>query len=197
MAAKLIGDLIEYAQQSGIGSGSDDLLEDGRRIAQRLLQGAPVPEIEAIAPDLGGGEFEILAKSVRDSIDRNEPESGLDRLHTFVVKYTRSLCERRGIITDRDKPLHGLFGEYVKSLRQAGLIESEMTQKILKSSLSTFEGFNEVRNERTLAQDNPILNYEESLLIFNHVASSIRFLRALENRTYDTALMRSMCGIII
>lgn len=164
---------------------------------QRLLQGAPGPEIEAIAPDLGGGEFEILAKSVRDSIDRNEPESGLDRLHTFVVKYTRSLCERRGIITDRDKPLHGLFGEYVKSLRQAGLIESEMTQKILKSSLSTFEGSNEVRNERTLAHDNPILNYEESLLIFNHVASSIRFLRALENRTYDTALMRSMCGIII
>ena len=31
-----------------------------------------------------------------------------------------------------------------------------------------------------LAHDNPILNYEESLLIFNHVAASIRFIKALE-----------------
>lgn len=30
------------------------------------------------------------------------------------------------------------------------------------------------------AHDNPILNYEESLLIFNHVAASIRFIKALE-----------------
>jgi hypothetical protein len=26
---------------------------------------------------------------VREAIERNEPESGLDRLHTFVVKYIK------------------------------------------------------------------------------------------------------------
>ena len=57
-----------------------------------------------------------------------------------------------------------------------------MAARILKSSISTLEAFNDVRNNRSLAHDNPVLHYDEALLIFNHVASSIRFLRALESR---------------
>ena len=55
-----------------------------------------------------------------------------------------------------------------------------MAERILKSSISVLEAFNDVRNNKSLAHDNPILNYEESLLIFNHVAASIRFIKALE-----------------
>ena len=118
--------------------------------------------------------------AVRDAIDRDELEGGLDRLHTFVTKYVRALCEACGLAIDRDKPLHSLFGEYVKHLRQAGALESEMTARILKSSISTLEAFNNVRNNRSLAHDNPVLGYEEALLIFNHVASSVRFLRSVD-----------------
>ena len=32
------------------------------------------------------------------------------------------------------------------------------------------EAFNKVRNDESLAHDNPTLSYDESLLIFNHVA---------------------------
>ena len=42
------------------------------------------------------------------------------------------------------------------------------------------EAFNRVRNEQSLAHDNPVLNYNESLLIFNHVVSAIRFVETLE-----------------
>jgi hypothetical protein len=55
-----------------------------------------------------------------------------------------------------------------------------MTKHILKVSISVFEAFNEVRNNRSLAHDNQILNYDESLLIFNHVAATIRFIKSLE-----------------
>ena len=82
----------------------------------------------------------------------------------------------------REKALHSLFGEYVKRLRDGGHLESEMTARILKSSISVFEAFNDVRNNQSLAHDNPILNYDESLLIFNHVASSVRFIKAVEER---------------
>jgi hypothetical protein len=85
----------------------------------------------------------------------------------------------------RDKPLHSLFGEYVKHVRDSGHIESEMGVRILKSSISTLEAFNDVRNNRSLAHDNAILQYDEALLIFNHVASSIRFLRSVESRRYQ------------
>jgi len=99
-----------------------------------------------------------------------------------VIKYVRSLCAQHGITVTRDKALHSLFGEYVKFLRESHHIDSEMTYRILKSSISTLEAFNDVRNNQSLAHDNPVLNYDEALLIFNHVASSIRFLRSLEGR---------------
>jgi Abortive infection C-terminus len=57
-----------------------------------------------------------------------------------------------------------------------------MTLRILKSSISVLDAFNDVRNNQSLAHDNDVLNYEEALLIFDHVADSIRFLKSLEGR---------------
>ena len=91
--------------------------------------------------------------------------------------------EKRGIDVGRDKPLHSLVGEYIKALKAQGLIESEMTERILKSSISVMEAFNRVRNEQSFAHDNNVLNYAESMLIFGHVSSSIRFIKALEEKT--------------
>ncbi|WP_459874451.1 abortive infection family protein [Halomonas shantousis] len=93
------------------------------------------------------------------------------------------MCEHRSIEVNRSKPLHSIFGEYVKSLRSDRLLDSVMTERILKSSISILEAFNDVRNNQSLAHDNPILNYEESLLIFNHIASSIRFIKSLEAKS--------------
>lgn len=156
------------------------LFEECERIAARLMQDAPVADLDAITPEGTERNFEMLARAVRDAIEKNEPEAGLDRLHTYVTKLVRKLAEKRGVTVDRDKPLHSVFGEYVKVLRAASLIHSMMTERILKSSLSLLEEFNRVRNEASLAHDNPTLNYDESLLIFNHVCSSVRFIRALE-----------------
>ncbi len=182
LVGKLLNDLLEYCRPAAGDPDRDRLFEECERIAARLLQSAHVDGLEAITPEGTERGFEVLARAVRDSIENNEPEAGLDRLHTFVTKLIRTLSERRGVTIDRDKPLHSIFGEYVKALRAAGLIESEMTERILKSSISTMEAFNRVRNDTSFAHDTPTLNYDESLLIFNHVCSAVRFIRALESR---------------
>jgi hypothetical protein len=146
----------------------------------QLRLGARIPDITALAPNGDEKDFAALTRQVKEAIDRNEPEAGLDRLHTFTVKFVRTLCAERGIDVTRDKPLHSLFGEYVKRLKAEGHIDSEMTERILKSSISVLEAFNDVRNNRSLAHDNPVLNYDESLLIFNNVTSSLGFVRAIE-----------------
>ena len=169
----------EWNEFKGYGA-PDEPPEECLRIVRRLKDSAPVPDIEAITPNIEDQSFEALARSLREAIDQNEPEAGLDRLHTFVVKYFRVLCEKRGIDTSREKPLHSLVGEYVKALKNEGLIESDMAQRILKSSISVMEAFNRVRNEQSFAHDNKVLNCNESLLIFSHVTSSIRFIEALE-----------------
>ena len=56
-----------------------------------------------------------------------------------------------------------------------------MALRILKSSILTLDAFNDVRNNRSLAHDNPILDYDEALFIFNHV-SSVRFLSSIEKK---------------
>jgi hypothetical protein len=153
-----------------------------KSIASRLAQVTNVPDSAALTALTDEPDFEVVARQVQAAIERNEPQAGLDRLHTFVTTFVRSLCAARGISTQRDKPLHSLFGEYIKALRTANQLESTMTERILKTSISTLEAFNDVRNEQSLAHDNPVLNYDESLLIFRHVASTVHFMKALEER---------------
>lgn len=180
VVAKLIGDLADYACVADRSPETRELADEVRKIAARLLQGGSVLEIDAITALGAEKDFEVVAKEVREAIDRHKPEAGLDRLHTFVVKYVRVLCEERGIAADRDKPLHSIFGEYVKHLRASGHIRSDMADRILKSSISVFDAFNHVRNNQTLAHDNELLDYDEALLIFNNVANVVRYLRAVE-----------------
>lgn len=189
LVGRLIGALIEHRlavlKDQDPTSGALHRLRDeesavaeARRIAQRLMSGSAVPDAEALIAS--EPELDAVAREVRDAINKNKPEAGLDRLHTFVVKFVRARCTKHGISVPRDKPLHSAFGEYVKALRNAGRLETAMTERILKSTISTLEAFNTVRNEHTLAHDNKLLNYAESLLILNHVVSAIRFLQTLE-----------------
>jgi hypothetical protein len=191
LVAKALGVLFsEWNEFKGYDS-PDAPPQDCLLIVKRLKDNAAVPDIDAVTPNIDDESFEALAASIRDSIDQNKPVLGLDRLHTFVIKYFRVLCEKRNIDTGRDKPLHSLVGGYIKSLKAQGLIESEMTERILKSSISVMEAFNRVRNEQSFAHDNNVLNYAESMLIFGHVTSSIRFIKTLEERVEEGVGLKS------
>jgi hypothetical protein len=185
LVGKVLGILFDEWNEFKVPDSPPTPPDECIRIVRRLQESAPIPDISALVPNAPDETFETLAKSVRESIERNEPETGLDRLHTFLVKYFRSLCAKRGIDTNPEKPLHSLTGEYIKALKSEGAIESEMTERILKSSISVMEAFNRVRNDHSLAHDNKILNYDESLLICAHVTSSIRFIEAIEKKASD------------
>lgn len=182
VVGKVIGDLIDLAEEGSQLRGAENLVRECRHIAERLLQGAPVQELDAIGDQLDEKDLDLLVKSIRSSIDDNEPEAGLDRLHTFVTKFLRHVCRGHGIDATEGKPLHSLLGEYIKKMKAEGGIETLMTERILKSSISTLEAFNTVRNDHSFAHDNPVLNHEESLFIFNHVTSAVRFIQALERK---------------
>lgn len=187
LVGKLISDLLEYWHTQKlintleISETENSLFVECLKIAERLKKDTPVEDVEVIQLDIEDQDSYLLAKSIRKSIHENEPEIALDRLHTFTVKYLRKLCDKYSIQYDRKTPLHGLYGGYVKFLKDQNKIESRMTERILKSSIAILDSFNAVRNEQSLAHDNPILNYNESVLIFNNVLSSIRFIESLEN----------------
>ena len=182
LVGKLLSDLFECWSEVKGYNDLPDPPEECIQIAKRLQQSASVPNLSSVTAPSKDKDFETLAKSVRQAIERNEPETGLDRLHTYLVKYFRGLCKKHSIDVRRGTPLHSLVGSYIKQIKAKGLIETEMTERILKSSISVMEAFNKVRNEQSYAHDNTILNYNESLLIFGHVTNSLRFIETIEKR---------------
>lgn len=151
-------------------------------IASRLRDTSQVSDIEAISARDRDETFASLAEAVRESIDKGKPEQGLDRLHTYMVKYLRARAQALGVPSSKDDPLHSLMGRYVKALTSKGSVTSEMTQRILKSSISILEAFNDVRNNRSLAHDNQVLARLEAQLIVEHVATLVRFLDVVDSR---------------
>ena len=160
----------------------ENLYKECVKIADRLKQESIVEHIDAIKPNADDRDFKLLAKSIRESIERNEPEVALDRLHTFTFKYLRELCDKHNISYDKADSLNAVFGKYVKFIVDKKHIESSMSEKILKYSISIIEAFNDIRNNKSFAHDNPVLNYHESVLIFNNISSTIKFIEFIETQ---------------
>jgi len=188
LVAKLLREMIEYwklqktAPLYGYQVFNPVLYEECKKIVTRLQNESPIENVDALTPNSRDKDFSLLAQSIRESIEKNQPEHALDRLHTFVIKYVRKLCASHSIPFEKETPLHTLFGLYVKFLQKHNLIESQMSERILKSSISTLDAFNAVRNNQSFAHDNPILNYNESVLIFNEISNTLRFVERIERR---------------
>jgi hypothetical protein len=167
-------------------SNDENLYNECVRIANRLKKESIVEHIDAIQPNSDDKDFVLLTKSIKGSIEKNEPEAALDRLHTFVVKYVRQLCVNHGVSNEKDEALNSLFGKYIKYLSTNNLLDSVMAEKILKYSINIIEAFNDIRNNKSFAHDNPILNYNESILIFNSISNTIKFIETVENKIQKT-----------
>lgn len=161
------------------------------KIIARLKQGNTVESLDAIKPNNDDKDFQLLAKIIRESINKNEPEAALDRLHTFVFKFIRALCDNHQIEYTKEESLNAVFGKYVKHLVYNKMLESEMSEKILRYSILVIQAFNDVRNNKSLAHDNPTLNYDESILIFNSVSSTIKFIQHVEEKHKNVAVLEA------
>lgn len=192
LVSKLIRALLDYWKEikqmndEGLNDKEKRLFQEGYEISDRLSQNNVEEHIDVIlSNDFIDEDFELLSKNIRDTIENNEPELALDRLHTYSVKYIRNICDKHGIIYNKNEPLNSCYGKYIKFLKDKDLIETEMTETILKFSISLLDKFNYVRNNKSFAHDNSILNYDESMLVFRNVTSIIGFIKAIEEKMFN------------
>jgi hypothetical protein len=164
---------------------TENLHTESLEIAKRFKQGSLVADIEVIRENDEDKDFSKLARTIRHHIENNQPEVGLDRLHTYFTKFIRTLCETHKIEYKKEESLNAVFGKYVKFLKANRRIESEMSERILKYSITIIESFNDIRNNRSYAHDNPILNYDESILIFKSITSTIKFIETVEAKSNE------------
>lgn len=186
VVGKLTHDMLDYWKYRKDDAGTEitgpeqKAYEEASRISEWLIGKTDVEHLEIAQVVTNDKNFQLLSRQIKDNIEGDQPEAGLDRLHTSLMKYFRHLCQKRGISTDRDEPLNSIFGKYIKALRVASLIKSEMSEQILKSSISILSSFNYVRNNQSLAHDNNTLNREESFLIFRNISALVKFVEAIE-----------------
>ena len=123
-------------------------------------------------------ELKDLIDNINDSIASGKPIFALDRLHTLMHKYIKELCLKHGINFKDDDRLDVLFKKYVNYIKD--YLDSPMTLTILKSNISLFSQFNDVRNNYTYAHDNNVLGDIESKLIFKNLFNVKNFIDELE-----------------
>jgi len=196
LVGKLISCLLDYffvVYGNSTPEREKILHTDCRRIAERLKTDNSadiINRIQSFSDSSDSREFFLLIESIKDSLSKNEPEIALDRLHTLVFNYLKIACAEQFIRYKKGNPLHSVLGEYIKFLKKGNFIESEMTERIIKSSISVLEAFNDVRNNQSLAHDNPILNKDESAFICNCIIEFLIFIHSIREKVINVmALM--------
>lgn len=141
--------------------------------------------IDIALPKETGDDFATLSRDIHDALAKDEPVLVLDRLHTFSMKYFRELCQRHNIeISSQDGqlyPLHNLVGSLVKYYEYNNLYESDFSKKAIKMSISLFDSYNAIRNDKSFAHDNVLLDKREAAYVVKILTDTLAFIDEIEN----------------
>lgn len=148
-------------------------------LLDRIESGGGVPSTDAIERFTRDETLEELIAAIERDIRANKPAAALDRLHTYCMKKFSHLLDERDIAWDRSDPLQSRVGKYVKALEQERDIR-EITRRIVKSAISVFEQFNDVRNNRSFAHDNDLIEQAEARFIFDAISAFLRFIKNVD-----------------
>lgn len=137
--------------------------------------------LEAAIRDFSGDTTLLkLRAAIAGDITAEKPDVALDRLHTYCVKRLRHLLRERGQEFEARSPLDALFGAYARILKEKGLV-SEFALPALRVQYKLFEGLNHVRNKRSLAHDNELLDISEAQFVVESILSSLAFIERIED----------------
>lgn len=78
-------------------------------------------------------------------------------------------------------PLHSLIGSLVKYYGKDNLFKSSFSYSALKMSISLFEKFNEIRNNKSYAHDNEVLDNDEAEYVVAIIIAMLNLLKKIDN----------------
>lgn len=156
-----------------------DLSDKYFQIVHKLEGDEGAARTDAIERFADNETLDELVAAIQRDVSANKPQAALDRLHTYCMKKFAHLLSAHGIVCGHDDPLHSRAGRYIKVLEAAGQLQG-ISIRIMKSSISVFEEFNNIRNNKTFAHDNEIVGLHEARFIFDSISSVLRFMRSLE-----------------
>lgn len=127
-----------------------------------------------------------LVASIKRDLDAGRPQATIERLHTYCMKRFSALVRKHGGgDCGENEALHARVGKYVKYLKN-GRNLTEMSERIIKSSISVFESMNDLRNNQSFAHDNPTLvPKDEARFVFDSVTAVLRFIKTIDSKSFE------------
>lgn len=185
--AKVVRALWQYRESlpryNGPAPDADALKTRVFDLVSRIEGGGAIPRTDAFDRFKRDETLEELIAAIERDIGANKPAAALDRLHTYCMKKFAHLLDERGVAWDRNDPLQSRVGKYVKALEAERDIR-EITRRIIKSAISVFEQFNDVRNNRSFAHDNDLIDQAEARFIFDAISAFLRFVKSIETSRF-------------
>ena len=117
-----------------------------------------------------------LINEINYIIDERQPIFALVELHTLTHNIFRRLCDSHDISYTKTDGIDSLFKKYTKFLNQNNYVESQMSKTIFRNTGTLLSQFNDIRNNKAYAHDNPILNQFESEFIYKQVVNILYFI---------------------
>jgi hypothetical protein len=149
------------------------------QFADELDHAAPLSLDAAIRDFSGDTSLPKLRGAIAHDIEIEKPDVALDRLHTYCVKRLRHLLHGYGQEFDARSPLDALFGAYARIIREKNMV-SPFALPALSVQHKLFDGLNDVRNKRSLAHDNELLDASEAQFVVDSVLSALAFIERIE-----------------
>lgn len=186
VVGKLLDELLTYYEdqhnrmEETLSEQQIKTITELRNVTKKLIG----TDISLNLPHKSEETLQTLMEDINDSLSRNKPTLVLDRLHTFATKLLRQACIDNDINVEDGKgnylPLHSLAGMLKKKYEKDRIFESSFTLRALQNSISLFDSYNEIRNTKSYAHDNEILNSIEADFVVRAMANVITFIDKIE-----------------
>lgn len=178
VSIKLLKDLIHYYE---LNSSDEYDFDEKSLFKAKTILNKYISNLPQINENSSDERIIDLINEINKTISDGKPIFTLDRLHTLVHNKLREICTLHNIEFDKKERMNQLLKKYLKFLEENYTFNSDMSKTILKQSISLLSEFNNVRNNKSYAHDNPILNYNESLLIYKSVVNTLEFISSIDN----------------
>lgn len=187
LAARALRKLWDYREGVRSHQGREETVPNAKqnlfRIIDRLEGEGSLAKTDAIDRFTPDETLDQLVAAIERDIAAGKPQVALDRLHTYCMKKFAHLLSQRGEQPQPGDTLNARAGRYFNPLRRTGRVRP-ISEKIMKSTVETFELYNTVRNTESLAHDTVLVEENEARFIFEAIANLLRFVKTIEGKNY-------------
>jgi hypothetical protein len=184
IVSKTLRSLWDYGDAIDVSTTKDvKIKRELFTLIERLENDEATIKTDAIYQFVKDETLKELISAIERDIKADKPSAALDRLHTYCSKKFCHLLDKEKVDYNRGDPLNSHVGKYVKLLNTKQQM-SDMTKQIIRNAISVFDKFNDVRNNKSLAHDNIIIQKSEARFIFDSVSAILRLVKTIDTKNF-------------